>query len=51
MGPGREAITKIVKSKVNALNAAGKAEAVVKQWNKLGNPMPAFYKKSACCCA
>jgi fructose-bisphosphate aldolase, class II len=50
MGPGRDAITKIVKGKVNALNCAGKAEAIVKQWNKLGNPMPAFYKKAACCC-
>ena len=48
MGPGRDAITKIVKSKVNALNAAGKAEAVVKQWEKLGKPMPKYY--SGCCC-
>ncbi len=45
LGPGRDAIVKIVKGKVQALNCCGKAEAVMKQWNKLGNPMPAFYKK------
>lgn len=51
MGPGREAITKIVKSKVNALNCAGKAEAVLKQWEKTGSQVPAFYKKGCggCC--
>lgn len=50
LGPGREAITKIVKGKVQALNCAGKAEAVLKQWKKLGEPLPAFYKKKGCCC-
>jgi hypothetical protein len=29
----------------NVLNTAGKAEAVIKQWEKLGKPMPAFYNK------
>ena len=49
--PGREAITKIVRSKVQALNCCGKAEAVLKQWEKLGKPLPAFYtKKAAGCC-
>ena len=50
MGPGRDAITKIVRSKVNALNCAGKAEVILKQWEKIGKPMPAFYKSAGCCC-
>ena len=49
MGPGRDAIVKIVKGKVNALNSAGKAEAVIKQWEKLGKPLPKYYQKSECC--
>src|ERR1700712_2441822 len=38
MGPGREAIIGMVKRKVGAgvLNSAGKADAIVKQWEKLG---------------
>jgi fructose-bisphosphate aldolase class II len=44
LGPGREAIVKIVKSKVQALNCAGKAEAVLKQWEKLGRPVPKYYQ-------
>jgi hypothetical protein len=27
------------------LNSAGKADAINKQWEKLGKPLPAFYKK------
>ncbi len=46
LGPGREAIIGMVKHKVNVLNCAGKAEAVVKQWKKLGKPMPTFYAKA-----
>jgi fructose-bisphosphate aldolase, class II len=46
LGPGREAIVKVVKRKLQVLNCAGKAEAVIKQWKKLGEPMPAFYAKS-----
>ena len=49
MGPGREAITKIVKSKVQALNSSGKAEAIIKQWEKLGQPMPKYYAANCCC--
>ncbi len=44
LGPGREAITKIVKGKVQALNCSGKAEAVLKQWEKLGRPLPKYYQ-------
>jgi fructose-bisphosphate aldolase, class II len=44
LGPGREAIVTMVRRKLQVLNSVGKAEAVVKQWRKLGEPMPAFYK-------
>jgi len=47
LGPGREAIVGMVRRKVNVLNCAGKAEAVIKQWQKLGNPLPVFYTKAA----
>ncbi len=45
LGPGREAIVDMVRRKLHVLNSAGKAEAVVKQWEKLGRPMPNYYKK------
>ncbi len=47
LGPGREAIIGMVRRKLqpNVLNSAGKAEAVIKQWEKLGQPLPAFYTK------
>lgn len=45
LGPGRQAIIEMVKRKLHVLNCAGKAEAVLKQWRKLGEPVPAFYKK------
>jgi fructose-bisphosphate aldolase, class II len=47
LGPGREAIVGMVRRKLHVLNCAGKAEAVVKQWKKLGNPLPVFYTKAA----
>src|SRR5690606_35974901 len=45
LGPGREAIIQMVRRKVGpkVLNSAGKADVVIKQWEKLGKPMPAFY--------
>ncbi|GMV97995.1 MAG: fructose-bisphosphate aldolase [Phycisphaerae bacterium] len=43
LGPGREAIVTMVRRKLHVLNSAGKAEAVVKQWEKLGRPMPKYY--------
>ncbi len=43
LGPAREAITKMVQRKLHVLNSAGKSEAVIKQWEKLGKPMPKFY--------
>ena len=30
----------MVKRKLHMLNSAGKSEAVIKQWQKLGEPMP-----------
>ena len=46
LGPGREAIVGMVKHKLHVLNCAGKAEAVIKQWKKLGEPLPIFYGKA-----
>jgi fructose-bisphosphate aldolase class II len=46
LGPGREAIVGMVKHKLHVLNCAGKAEAVIKQWKKLGEPVPIFYGKA-----
>ncbi|MGH7214985.1 MAG: class II fructose-bisphosphate aldolase, partial [Tepidisphaeraceae bacterium] len=45
LGPAREAITKMVQRKLHVLNSAGKAEAVNKHWEKLGQPLPTFYFK------
>lgn len=45
LGPGREAIIGMVRRKLHVLNSAGKAEAVIKHWEKLGKPLPKFYKK------
>lgn len=45
LGPGREAIVGMVRRKLHVLNSAGKAEAVLKQWEKLGKPLPNYYKK------
>jgi len=49
LGPGREAIVKVVTNKVRALNSVGKAEAVIKHWEKLGKPLPKYYQKGCCC--
>ena len=46
LGPAREAITKMVQRKLHVLNSAGKAEAVINQWKKLGEPLPTFYNRS-----
>jgi fructose-bisphosphate aldolase class II len=45
LGPAREAITNMVRRKLHMLNSAGKAEACVKQWEKLGKPLPTYYAK------
>jgi len=43
LGPAREAIIGMVRRKLHMLNSAGKAEAILKHWEKLGKPLPAFY--------
>lgn len=43
LGPGREAIVGMVRRKLHVLNSAGKAGAVVRQWEKLGSPLPGYY--------
>src|SRR6476646_5827786 len=45
LGPAREATTKMVQRKLHVLNSAGKADAIIKQWEKLGKPMPGYYMK------
>lgn len=51
LGPAREAIVSMVKRKLHMLNVAGKAEAVIAQWKKLGEPVPSYYtKKGGCGC-
>ena len=45
MGPGREAIVSMVRRKLHMLNSAGKADDVLKQWEKLGKPLPKYYQK------
>jgi len=44
LGPGREAIKEMVKHKLHVLGVAGKADAVIDQWKKLGCPVPDYYK-------
>jgi fructose-bisphosphate aldolase class II len=45
LGPGREAIVQMVRRKLHMLASAGKADAVMQQWEKLGRPLPAYYTK------
>ena len=47
LGPARDAIVGMVRRKLqaNVLNSAGKADGIIKQWEKLGKPVPTFYKK------
>ncbi len=47
LGPGRDAIEKMVKRKLGVLNSAGKADEVIAQWKKLGEPMPDYYAQTA----
>ncbi len=43
LGPARDAIISMVQRKLHMLNSAGKTEAVIAQWKKLGSPMPKYY--------
>jgi len=49
LGPAREAIISMVQRKLHMLNSAGKTDAVIAQWKKLGSPLPAFYTTKKCC--
>jgi fructose-bisphosphate aldolase class II len=44
LGPGRDAIVSMVRRKLHMLNSAGKADAVVKHWEKENKPLPSYYK-------
>jgi fructose-bisphosphate aldolase class II len=43
LGPAREAIVGMVRRKLHMLNSAGKAEAIIAHWKKLGSPLPSYY--------
>ncbi len=45
LGPGREAIIGMVRRKLHMLNSAGKADTIIKHWEKQGKPLPPFYTK------
>ncbi|MBK9118757.1 MAG: ketose-bisphosphate aldolase [Phycisphaerales bacterium] len=45
LGPARDAIQAMVQRKLHVLNCAGKAEAVVAHWKKLGSPVPTHYDR------
>ncbi|MEX0774397.1 MAG: ketose-bisphosphate aldolase [Phycisphaeraceae bacterium] len=47
LGPARAAIVEMVKRKLHMLNSASKADAVIAQWKKQGEPMPEYYKQTA----
>jgi fructose-bisphosphate aldolase class II len=47
LGPAREAIINMVRRKLHVLNSAGKADAINQHWEKLGRPVPAYYRKHA----
>lgn len=44
LGPARDAIVAMVKRKLQMLNSAGQAQAVVSHWEKQGKPMPKHYQ-------
>ncbi len=46
LGPGRTAIVEMVKRKLHCLNSAGKADAVIAHWKKLGEPLPNYYRQA-----
>ncbi len=45
LGPGRDAIVTMVRRKLHMLNSAGKADTIIKHWEKQGKPLPSFYVK------
>jgi fructose-bisphosphate aldolase class II len=47
LGPAREAIVGMVRRKLQMLNSAGKADAIIQHWQKQGEPLPAWYQQTA----
>jgi fructose-bisphosphate aldolase class II len=47
LGPARSAIVDMVKRKLHMLNSAGKADAVIAEWKKQGEPLPDYYRATA----
>ncbi|MCX5662064.1 MAG: ketose-bisphosphate aldolase [Planctomycetota bacterium] len=43
LGPARDAIVTMVQRKLQMLNSAGKADAIIAHWKKQGEPMPEVY--------
>lgn len=44
LGPGRDAITKMVRRKLDMLNVVGRAPQVIEHWRELGEPMPSLFE-------
>ena len=44
LGPGRDAIQKMVAHKLDVLGAAGKGAAIKARWEELGKPQPTYYQ-------
>ena len=47
LGAARDAIIEMVRGKLQVLNSAGRAGAVIAQWRELGEPLPAYYHAAA----
>jgi fructose-bisphosphate aldolase class II len=45
LGPARDAIREMVAHKLHVLNVAGKAEVIVAEWKRQGQPLPKFYTR------
>jgi len=43
LGPARDAIREMVVRKIDMLNCAGRADAVIEHWRTQGEPMPSVY--------
>jgi hypothetical protein len=35
----------MVQRKLHVLNSAGKSDAIIAHWKKLGSPLPAYYSR------
>ncbi|HVR74495.1 MAG TPA: ketose-bisphosphate aldolase [Planctomycetota bacterium] len=46
LGAARAEIVTMVRRKLQVLNSAGQAEAVMRHWRKIGEPLPEFYRRA-----